>query len=698
MPAPRENTIPDSENWKFIQRFPDVVTELKPLARNLVAFDNQVYEHSKAQILSFLEGSDDDKAGAWSALWITIIQTWGLGYITSQDNLLHTTALAKYLAETEDPIEGFFNYWALRFQLPFAQTKHREWKELGKVVQPIVFVLQHLVTIYEKSLKRNEPAFSQTYLTYEEVVLVLMKSKESDIYAVFNNVNLILRNRQAGFDYTTLREQGYSTVEDHFANRARRYFESTGFIRFDSTNRKVLLNSWTQLLNTLTFLSYAKKPIRVNIDERTRINLFDKAFNNLEPHPTHLFMAITTAGEGNEADTTNLNLPKLVHANLSARGYSYQEDFIEAFLLSLKTKPFLILSGISGTGKTALPKAIMSMIGNDHCKPIAVAPDWTDNTDMLGYFNVENQFIIGEFTILVREAVQNRETPYFVILDEMNLARVEYYFAQVLSVIESRKFVPDVNDVEYEDFLFNEAMRDRLIEAGKSDIANLRIPSNLYIIGTVNIDETTHPFSKKVLDRANVLEINNINLMQGVQANGTTQTSASSIPSLNYFYKGDITNLTELQKHWSLNDEVALPMTETLILWINKLSDFNDILKASKMNFGFRVRDEVCIYLYHAATITEHPRPEHWWHKYFDQQLVQKILTRFSGEQYQVEEHIVKLFNLCLKEGAYNQDQVLTADLKEDANISFPKAANKLQLMLKEVVDEERPSTSFWTV
>jgi hypothetical protein len=398
----------------------------------------------------------------------------------------------------------------------------------------------------------------------------------------------------------------------------------------------------------------------------------------------------------------SVNLSKLIHTGLAARGLSYDEDFIEAFLLSIKTKPFLILTGISGTGKTALPRAIMSMVGNDHCKPIAVAPDWTDNADMLGYFNVENDFIVGEFTTLISVASRNPQTPYFIILDEMNLARVEYYFAQVLSVIESRSFNATINELQYEDFLFNTAMRDRLVGAGKGEIANLRISPNVYIIGTVNIDETTHPFSKKVLDRANVLEINEVDLMQGVLQDSDSGTAGkgTSIPALNYFYKGDISNLTELQKQWSLNATIDLDMVETLKLWINRLSAFNQVLKSFKMNFGFRVRDEVCIYLYHAAINTRtRPRPDDWWHKYFDQQLVQKVLTRLSGEQNQIEQHINKLFNLCLTQGAeYSQEQIIDVDIKNDPNIIFSKAANKLKLMLREVSVEDKPSTSFWTV
>jgi tRNA uridine 5-carbamoylmethylation protein Kti12 len=701
MPKPKENEIPDNEKWTFIQRSPDFEAELKPLAKNLVKFNGQNYEPLKANILSFLGGTPQDRIGKWSDFWLSIIQTLGLAYETSFDNLLHTTSLSKYLSETNDSQAAFFNYWALKFQFPWARNKHKLWKDTGKVVQPVVFMMRHLITIFEQSLAQGNNSFEETYLTFEEIILVLMKSGNYDIYTIRENVNLILARRQNSFDYERLKVTGYETVENQFANRTRKFFERVSFIKFNDANNRVELDSWQQLLKILTFLSYAKKPISV-INEETRVNLFEQAFNILELTPTHLNMVINKANESSEIDPTNFNLPKIVNANLSAKGFTYNLDFIEAFLLSLKTKPFLILTGISGTGKTALPKMIMSLIGNEDCKPIAVAPDWTDNTDMLGYFNIENEFIIGEFTTLVQKASKNKETPFFVILDEMNLARVEYYFAQVLSVIESRKFDSAIDDVIYDDFLFNQAMRERLKAQDKEEIkeiADLRIPSNLYIIGTVNVDETTHPFSKKVLDRANVLETNNVDLMQGLIDDPIIENNdITKIPALNYFFKGNITNLNELKKHWETNYSINLDMMQTLTLWIEKLTDFNELLKTNRTNFGFRVRDEVCIYLYHSANLTEQPFSTNWWHKFFDQQLVQKILTRFAGEQGQIENHITELFNLCLDNGTYTRDQIQTLEITEDDNIIFPKAANKLQLMLKEVTTEDKPSTSFWTV
>lgn len=393
-------------------------------------------------------------------------------------------------------------------------------------------------------------------------------------------------------------------------------------------------------------------------------------------------------------------LPRAIHARLRERGLIFELEFIEAFLLALKTKPFLILSGISGTGKTALPRALGEMVGN-RVQPIAVAPDWTDNADMLGYFDLESRFIEGEFTTLVKEAAAHPHKPFFVVLDEMNLARVEYYFAQVLSVLESRAFDEQTGQVHTKDLLFNRAVQERLSAEGLDDLAELRIGPNVYIIGTVNVDETTHPFSKKVLDRANVLEVGEVSLLHGVRASLTTPdlAPAPSVPSHNHFFAGKATDLEELKTQWSQN-AASLPVEDTIEMWVERLEEFAGILRPLKLHFGFRVRDEVCIYLYHAATLDPvKTGVAHWWHPHFDRQLVQKVLTRFGGEQGQIEPYIVTLFNLCIAP-APPCDENAAGGLDVDAlapAARFPRAAKKLQRMLHEVTAEDKPSTSFWT-
>lgn len=708
MPRPNENQIPKYEYWGFVQKECRTEDELIPLANNIVTYHNQDYTNNKNNILSFLNAAD--KVKAWSDYWVTIIQTLGLAYISSQDNLLHKTQLTDFIYNGGS-VDAFYYYWALRFQLPFAQNKHREYKEQGIVVQPAVSILEHLVGLFKKALFNKQNPLEQSYLTYKEIILVLMKSKTNSIYEVKRNVNHIVNNRVNGYDYSDLMIEGYNTNENNFSGRARLYLEKFDLIKFNRDEAKICIESWEHYYKILVFLSYRSKAHVITLEDSTRINFFEKAFNYLNLDPKHLYKAVQSVTVSEDIGGVNLSILDNTHNFLSQRGIHFERDFIAAFLLSLKTKPFIILSGISGVGKTILPRNIMKMIGNDECNPIAVAPDWTDNSDMLGYYNVDGKFIIGEFTNLVIEASENPHIPYFIILDEMNLSRVEYYFAQVLSVLESRYFDENLNRIEYHDYLFNKAVRNRLLndassirdEAAQADllrkIANLKIGENVYIIGTVNIDESTYAFSKKVLDRANVLEINEIDLMSGIVDAEETGDRDTRPVAINNLFVGKITNMTELKKEWQLNQELnnILPMQETLKTWITLLEEFNRVLKSRRLNFGFRVRDEVSIYLYHAAS-QNHQTMENanWWYKYFDQQLVQKVLTRFSGEQGEIEEEIVSLFNLCATKEYKQEDILKTKEFNQ--TIKFQKAATKLKLMLKELVEFDRPSTSFWTV
>ncbi len=191
---------------------------------------------------------------------------------------------------------------------------------------------------------------------------------------------------------------------------------------------------------------------------------------------------------------------------ISAKGFSYEDGFIENFYLSLKAKPFVILAGTSGTGKTKLVKLFAEAIGatvdNGRYKLVPVRPDWSDSTDLFGYVDLNGQYIPGALTEFIITAISDQTKPYFLCLDEMNLARVEYYLSDILSIIETRHFDND------------QITTDTIAE---SDIAvashgKLFLPENLYIIGTVNMDETTFPFSKKVLDRANTIEFSYVNL------------------------------------------------------------------------------------------------------------------------------------------------------------------------------------------
>ncbi|NLY86705.1 MAG: AAA domain-containing protein, partial [Tissierellia bacterium] len=193
------------------------------------------------------------------------------------------------------------------------------------------------------------------------------------------------------------------------------------------------------------------------------------------------------------------------------RGFIYTYEDICNFYLCLKTKPFLILAGISGTGKSKLVKLFSEAINanndNNRYRIISVKPDWTDSTELFGYKNISDSFIPGPLTLILDEASrpENVNKPYFICLDEMNLARVEHYLSEYLSIIESRGF-KDNGRIET-DKIFPEGY----LPTGHK-YYNLRIPENLYIIGTVNMDDTTFAFSRKVLDRVNTIEFSEVRL------------------------------------------------------------------------------------------------------------------------------------------------------------------------------------------
>lgn len=172
-------------------------------------------------------------------------------------------------------------------------------------------------------------------------------------------------------------------------------------------------------------------------------------------------------------------------------------------MIALDDKHFVILSGISGTGKTQLAKLYANAVyglsydtDNPYLSIIPVRPDWTDATALFGYYSsFENRYIMTEFLKVLLHAHEEREKPHFIVLDEMNLARVEYYLSDYLSGVESHKEIPLHN-------------RDDL----DGIPSKISIPPNVYLIGTINVDETTHSISDKVLDRAFIMTLSDVDL------------------------------------------------------------------------------------------------------------------------------------------------------------------------------------------
>jgi MoxR-like ATPase len=257
---------------------------------------------------------------------------------------------------------------------------------------------------------------------------------------------------------------------------------------------------------------------------------------------------------------------------IQAAGLNLSADTIRRYHLSLKTRGFVILAGVSGSGKTWLAEAYADAVDGENLV-VAVAPNWTTNEDLLGYLNpLDNHYYDTDFSLFLRtaaadwkQAQQESRSPasYYLVLDEMNLARVEYYFAKFLSAMERRA-----------------RHEDAVLELSPRQEDHVLLPPNLRVTGTVNIDETTFGFADKVYDRAQLIEIP--------------------------------VSRDALSRHLE-----GRPYRNVLLeIW--------DAL-APVAPFAFRVVDEIAAYVDAAAEVGVA------WETALDEQLLQKVLPKIKG-------------------------------------------------------------------
>lgn len=394
------------------------------------------------------------------------------------------------------------------------------------------------------------------------------------------------------------------------------------------------------------------------------------------------------------SDSSITTLLHQIQSHVRRKGFFFPQHLIENFYLSLKTKPFVILAGISGTGKTRLVKLFAEALGatgnNGQFILIPVRPDWSDPADLLGYKDLSGRFKPGPLTEVLVEArkPENGHKPYFICMDEMNLARVEHYFSDLLSVLETQDW--QEGKIQTQD-LISSTMLDTSEDQVK--FGSLGIPENVFLIGTVNMDETTHPFSKKVLDRANTLEFNYINLQQYPDFNVQVETSDSSdVAELNHlFLRSDYLQLVDA---YDTNKELVVRTTERLV-------KINALLEDIHAHVGFRVRDAICFYMIYNERYKLMSEEEA-----FDWQLLQKILPRIQGSHSSVRRVLLNLMKGALGTGsgvtvdfqAFMDDAsplyMKWAAGKTPPTVKHPQSARKLAFMLRRL--EEDGFTSYW--
>jgi MoxR-like ATPase len=370
---------------------------------------------------------------------------------------------------------------------------------------------------------------------------------------------------------------------------------------------------------------------------------------------------------------------KIIHIEsyINSKGFNFKREEIANFYLSLKTKPFVILAGISGTGKTQLPRLFAEAVGmsKEQVIQVPVRPDWTDASDLIGYTALNGQFISKPLTDAILEAKEAPDKPFFFILDEMNLARVEHYFSDFLSIIETRTHKD--GEIITDPIISESQIKDA---NNKAKFKGIYWPENLYLIGTVNMDETTHPFSRKVLDRANSIEMNTVEL-------DWIEKQAETLNPLVDFTNNHLCGKFIGSK--DLSDEDKIKTKNEL----NELKEINDILRIADLHFAYRVRDEIIFYATHAKN--EGLLKEN---EALDFQFMQKILPRIHGSSIRTQKVLVGLINRFSSENLSleNPDMSTIQKNKESwfKKSKYPKSLEKLIFML-ERFDEDR-FTSFW--
>ena len=378
------------------------------------------------------------------------------------------------------------------------------------------------------------------------------------------------------------------------------------------------------------------------------------------------------------------------------------------YITAIKSKPFLLLAGISGTGKSRIVRELARACweeGTEEYKAhkpknfemVQVKPNWHDSSELIGYVSRVSgkpEFIAGDFLKFVAKAWENLDVPHFLCLDEMNLAPVEQYFAEYLSVVESRKCTEDGtimtdsilkpeykidNDTgekiyaEWYDNLVKDLLRDCSIEKlhalttqFKED--GISIPQNLIVVGTVNMDETTFSFSRKVLDRAMTIEMNEVDLKGGLENRHEQIGKLSKAELIGMAVEGvDV---------YKSKEEVC----DKVITYLQKI---NDKLEGTPFKVAYRTRNEFLLYVVNNLPYKQEGKSEDFViQRALDEITSMKVLSRIEGDETKVSRTFLN-----------SLEEVIRTALPE-ISVENSVSLKKLTEMKKRL---ESGYTSFWS-
>ena len=361
------------------------------------------------------------------------------------------------------------------------------------------------------------------------------------------------------------------------------------------------------------------------------------------------------------------------------------------YLSALKTKPFMLLAGISGTGKSRIVREFAFKSCPDYLRDkdgttpgnycmIEVKPNWHDSTELLGYWsNINKRYMFTKFVKFLVKAKMFPEVPFFVCLDEMNLAPVEQYFAEFLSVLETRRLIKNGEgedevvsgvlvdkeyfaklgtlsstsgtlgtlktdrDIYFKLFDIQDKVEMEKVENDSDSLLTegLTLPENVFIVGTVNMDDTTHQFSRKVIDRAMTIEMNG-GALADIFKNNSDLTYADEPMTMDDLKSKYISASEVLEKcdavvtNKEISDYIQGKGEEGLP---QRLEEINKVLRGTPFTVSYRVMNELTIYLAvlldkavedGTEVTTDNFKP--YVEEAIDKILLMKILPRVEGD------------------------------------------------------------------
>lgn len=641
-----------------------------------------------------------------------------LWYITKQNCNFRDLAMMARILEmwNDDPNESFQSFFdRIKKTQPFSDyinnSPHRALKncEFYGLMTPagsnsrVAYSSNNLTDVYRTIKELCNSNFANTE-TYQEVInsqlekmSILVNNQEMNPIMYALKVLIVLgdatgtykiNNKEFKLFVCTCNEwkQFFQSVESIIRFRTDSAFQQAASANYNIAND----TRFNLVFDNLSYLSNEGNAISIKEDciEEVRRKVAEY----------ELGASVQTSG------SSTLHVPATIAESSNTLLHSY--------LTAIRTKPFILLAGISGTGKSRIVRKLAQATITENLqkaydpdsvkggfnrwslhKPanfelIQVKPNWHNSMDVVGYkSNIGGtHYEFTPFIEFVARAWQHQEVPFFLCLDEMNLAPVEQYFAEFLSAIESRsfennKYVTDPIVKPFESFDTKDAngnitdkLSDRMVAKligaldtqTKVELSDwfkkkgLTLPKNLIVMGTVNMDETTFSFSRKVLDRAMSIEMNDVNYNGFFD--GITE---DDVPELNEEYSNSLIDrpLRGLEADNNHKEEVH-----------TYLSAINNVLDDTPFKLGYRAANEALLYvsasfMYGCDNVANA----------LDEFTLMKILSRIEGDKR----------SLVTKNG---EDLLLA--LSNVITDAYPKSSKKLEIMSKTLSTKQ--FVSYW--